>query len=571
MIEFKKTKIPFFRRFVLQNFPFIEKDFDALTDYELICKVIEYLNKVIDSTNEMSEQVEILTDSYNTLKDYVDHYFENLDVQEEINNKLDQMAQDGTLQEIINAYINSNATLGFNTLSDMKTSQYLVDGSYCHILGRESLNDGGENFYKVRTKTESDVIDNVKIVQLYNENLVAELIIKDEYLNITPIYKRFAIDSTYGVGTDVWYCIIPNDYKPELFLANDAINNVEYANRTAYRNKVTLMTNAGVFNVDTDATVGLVINHGETLKTNNDLSADHSIIYMLADGIMNCVPGTTPTANVEALQPEWAVTAMSPIVQNGVEVEHSTTDFKPRTFIGQDANGNYIIGVAAGRKYNEQGLTQPLIKTFVESVGFTPYFLFNLDGGGSSQMLSCGRRVSSQDYFNSRPCANYIGWRRKDVSDNSLFKSNYETDVLTDNLEWLKEPKNQLQRLTVHPDSDEVVTILGSANSSLRIVQQVAYLNIRIRTDAVSPAYRKLITGLPLPYATSNMSVMAMNLNDNSVYKLTLQPSSTTDSEGIAELAVGAYGGGLPAGAWFINLAYPFRDSDNKYNFPVSE
>lgn len=102
MSNFKKTRIPKFRRFVIQNFPFIEEDFDALTDYGLICKVVEFLNDVIESTNESSAQVEELTNLYNQLKSYVDNYFDNLDVQEEINNKLDGFAQDGTLYRLIN-------------------------------------------------------------------------------------------------------------------------------------------------------------------------------------------------------------------------------------------------------------------------------------------------------------------------------------------------------------------------------------------------------------------------------------------------------------------------------------
>ena len=32
-----------FRNWVLENFPFLEDDFDALTDYELFCKVFEYI------------------------------------------------------------------------------------------------------------------------------------------------------------------------------------------------------------------------------------------------------------------------------------------------------------------------------------------------------------------------------------------------------------------------------------------------------------------------------------------------------------------------------------------------
>ena len=82
--------IPFFKRFVIQNFPFIEEDFDALTNYQLFCKVVEYLNKVIGSQNEVTQQME-----------YVLNYFNTLDVQDEINNKLDQMAKSGELTDLI--------------------------------------------------------------------------------------------------------------------------------------------------------------------------------------------------------------------------------------------------------------------------------------------------------------------------------------------------------------------------------------------------------------------------------------------------------------------------------------
>lgn len=99
------TKIPLFRRFVIQNFPFIEQDFDALTDYQLISKIVEYLNQVITSQNNLVDDMNDLETAFNTLKDYVDHYFDNLDVTEEINNKLDSMAEDGTLTNLIKAYV----------------------------------------------------------------------------------------------------------------------------------------------------------------------------------------------------------------------------------------------------------------------------------------------------------------------------------------------------------------------------------------------------------------------------------------------------------------------------------
>lgn len=90
----------------LTNFPYIEKDFDAVTDYQLLCKVVEYLNDVIKNQNTTNDTVVGLYNAFTTLKDYVDNYFKNLDVQDEINNKLDSLVEDGTLTELISAYLN---------------------------------------------------------------------------------------------------------------------------------------------------------------------------------------------------------------------------------------------------------------------------------------------------------------------------------------------------------------------------------------------------------------------------------------------------------------------------------
>ena len=46
-----------FRRFVLQSFPWIDSNFDALTNYELMGKIIEYLNDVIDNENALESNM----------------------------------------------------------------------------------------------------------------------------------------------------------------------------------------------------------------------------------------------------------------------------------------------------------------------------------------------------------------------------------------------------------------------------------------------------------------------------------------------------------------------------------
>ena len=176
------TKIPHLRRFVLQNFPFIEEDFDALTDYQLICKVVEFLNKVITSQNEVIQQMinvtadfECLEGLFNQLKDYVDHYFDNLDVQEEINNKLDAMVEDGTLQEIITTYIQSNVAWTFDNVSEMQSATNLIADSYARTLGFYAIGDNGGGIYKIRELAEGETANGMDVITI-NDNLVAELV-----------------------------------------------------------------------------------------------------------------------------------------------------------------------------------------------------------------------------------------------------------------------------------------------------------------------------------------------------------------------------------------------------------
>lgn len=102
-MNFKKLTYLCMQR--LTNFPYIEEDFDALTNYELLSKVVEYLNQVIANNNEQNEVITEYTEAFTELKNYVDNYFADLDVQEEINNKLDKMAQDGSLTLLIKNYV----------------------------------------------------------------------------------------------------------------------------------------------------------------------------------------------------------------------------------------------------------------------------------------------------------------------------------------------------------------------------------------------------------------------------------------------------------------------------------
>lgn len=77
---------------------------DSLSYYELLCKVVDYLNKTIENVNSLSENFDELQSAFNTLKKYVEEYFENLDVQEEVNKKLDEMAKNGFFDSIFTKF-----------------------------------------------------------------------------------------------------------------------------------------------------------------------------------------------------------------------------------------------------------------------------------------------------------------------------------------------------------------------------------------------------------------------------------------------------------------------------------
>ena len=116
--KFEYKNLTPFKWFVLENFPFIEADFDALTEWQLFCKLGKEINKIIDSQNTVGSEMEKFTQAFIELQNYVNNYFENLDVQDEINNKLNEMAKDGTLTQLIN-----------NIFTDLKNDYFALQTS----------------------------------------------------------------------------------------------------------------------------------------------------------------------------------------------------------------------------------------------------------------------------------------------------------------------------------------------------------------------------------------------------------------------------------------------------------
>lgn len=144
--------VPPFVRFCATNIPMV---FDnSISYYECLCALWKFIqDDVIDVINnnatvtqkwreeltefesnvtdeieefesDMRSDFSDLNDAFNTLKTWVETYFDNLDVQEEINNKLDQMVEDGTIPSLLSNLVDEyveETTATLNVLTSDKT------------------------------------------------------------------------------------------------------------------------------------------------------------------------------------------------------------------------------------------------------------------------------------------------------------------------------------------------------------------------------------------------------------------------------------------------------------------
>lgn len=192
--------IPNFKRFCMTIGELPTSYLETMTYYEMLVWFTEYMkNTIIPTINNNGLAVEELQNKYIELKSYVDNYFTNLDVQQEINNKLDQMAQSGQLTDIIAQYLGLAGMLVFNNVNDMKQATNLVNGSTCQTLGFYSVNDNGGSIYKVRYITNEDIVNNINIIALNNPLLIAELIITN-----TMYIEQFGAKGDGSDETDIF-------------------------------------------------------------------------------------------------------------------------------------------------------------------------------------------------------------------------------------------------------------------------------------------------------------------------------------------------------------------------------
>lgn len=149
MKEYKE--LSYFKRWTLENYPFIEADFDAITEYQLYCKIVEYLNKCIYNIKLMEGSIDDLNQQFIELKEYVDQYLVDIsDIKEEI--EAIQNSMSILTQEILN--LNSRIDDVESSVTNLK--------NYTDDLVRDNYNTL-KNYVDTQDEYLQEEIDNINI------------------------------------------------------------------------------------------------------------------------------------------------------------------------------------------------------------------------------------------------------------------------------------------------------------------------------------------------------------------------------------------------------------------------
>jgi len=150
--------LPPFKRFCMTIGQLPSSYVETMTYYEAVTWLANYLEKtVIPAVNNNGEAV-------TELQYYVQHYFDNLDVTEEINNKLDEMAEDGTLTNLIKGYVDPLIRDQNDVIANFKNEVNATVGQISETVDHfDDKLDAATNGAPLAASSTSDMTDTSKI------------------------------------------------------------------------------------------------------------------------------------------------------------------------------------------------------------------------------------------------------------------------------------------------------------------------------------------------------------------------------------------------------------------------
>lgn len=329
-------------------------------------KMIELGKAFNDFSEDTADTVNDYIERFTTLYNYVHDYFDNLDVQEEINNKLDAMAEAGTLQEIIDAYLDSNITWVFDTVADMKLATNLIDGSDARTLGFYAINDGGGATYHISDTGTANEMDVIAVGDLYATLIVPTKLAPEmvgatgdgttddstAFLRACTICKNVICKNSYAIS-DI---TIPNG----TFISG---------NGTLIPSSVTIGADTTIkdINVSIDSGTAFIINNLGATSNNNDLF----------DGLTCECSGNSTT--LFFINPTQSNAGLYNVRFNNITVKGNYG-----YFLHSDNNSKWITSLTISNVYAGSPINVLLNDNDVDSASYFGCELFNVKSQANS-------------------------------------------------------------------------------------------------------------------------------------------------------------------------------------------
>ena len=155
---------------------------DSLSYYELLTKVVYYLNENTQDLETVNSNVEALYNSFVELQNYVTNYLEG-ELPQIVRDKLDEMAEDGTLTELIRAIVDPYFAA--------KTAE--ID---------ETLDEQNDNIRLLISRMDAFLnahtgLTNETILWTGNESVSnTEITLSDDYINYNYLEFHYEVNSS---------------------------------------------------------------------------------------------------------------------------------------------------------------------------------------------------------------------------------------------------------------------------------------------------------------------------------------------------------------------------------------
>lgn len=162
---------------------------DALSYYEVLCKLSEYLNEMLSNVEGLKDDVDNLRKAFEALQEWVNNYFENLDIKGDIKETIIEMVNDGTLTEILKPYIDQEILNQWNA----EYKKY-VDQQDASILSQANAHSDAADAAQ-NTKIDKNTGDITNLSNRLNGLLdnIAE--------RVTVFMTRVSTNSTLAIST----------------------------------------------------------------------------------------------------------------------------------------------------------------------------------------------------------------------------------------------------------------------------------------------------------------------------------------------------------------------------------